>query len=275
MSRQKITDTGNTGVRGWALVMGLVGALALLGATPGAAAAKAGGGGVPQDYKLMYEEYKAAGGLGFLHKTEELLRLAMFEQALMRYRFLKGQVAGQAEYRPLVRSIDQRLHLLQRQMHLTAADISPLPRRRVALPPKPEPKPPPALEKAKAAEPGATPPPAALAEPTGPEPQTPPVVESGAGAPAAVPGGPPSATPPATPPPASPSPATPGVTPAAPLTPGSAAHPAVPAVPAPTGGAPAPAPAASGEGAAAPAEAKPPAPVKKSFWQKVKGLVGR
>jgi len=258
-------EKDSIGFCGKALVASMLGALAVVGLFLGPATAKRGGGGVPQDYRLMYEEYQAAGGLGFLHKTEELLRLAEFEQALMRYRFLKGQVAGQTEYRPVVVSINQRLHLLKRQMHLTEADISPLPRRRVALPPKPEPKPPPALEKAKAAEPGAAPPPAP-AEPTGPQPQTPPVVEPGTGAPPA-PGAPPAAGAP----PAHTAPATP-TAPGAPGTPGSAA---APAASAPPGGAPAPPPAAKGEAAPAPAEAAPAPPVKKSFWHKVKGLLGR
>lgn len=79
----------------------------------------------------MWEEFDSAGGIKFFSKTEELLRLAEFEEALLRYRFLKGQVAGLAAYRPLVLDIDRRLHFLQRQLRLSEADIQALPRLRL------------------------------------------------------------------------------------------------------------------------------------------------
>jgi len=88
------------------------------------------------DYRLMWEEFESAGGIKFFSKTEELLRLAEFEEALLRYRFLKGQVAGLAAYRPLVLDIDRRLHFLQRQLHLSEADIQALPRQRVRSRPR-------------------------------------------------------------------------------------------------------------------------------------------
>lgn len=92
---------------------------------------------VPLDYQLMSEEFQAAGGIQFFSKTEELLRLADFEQALMRYRFLKGQVGNLTGYRPLVVNIDRRLKFLQKQMRLAEADIQPLPRLRVSRPAPP------------------------------------------------------------------------------------------------------------------------------------------
>lgn len=105
----------------------LAGTLSALLALPSLAPAR-----VSLDYRVMLEEYQAGGGLQFYAKTEEFLRLGEFEQALFRYRFLKGQVEARPEYRALVTALNQRLRLLKRQMHLTDTDIQPLPRWRVA-----------------------------------------------------------------------------------------------------------------------------------------------
>ena len=222
---------------------------------------------VSMDYQLMYEEYLSAGGLKFLAKTEEMLRLAEFEEALMRYRFLKGQFKGSADYRAAIVSINQRLHFLKRQMHLTEADISPLPIRRVRLNTPPPPPPPP---------------------PPKPKPKTlddePPAVSPGPpvgspGPPVVAPGAPTGAAP-VTSPPVS--------TPSAPESPGTAAPaPTSTTSPAPTITTPSPAGQPTGTLTSPPAEpekpqetkeakpdAPPPVPAKKSFWQKVRGLVG-
>ncbi len=104
------------------------------------------------DYGQFLGELQAAGALRFYDNTEELLRLAQFERALMRYRFLKGQVQRRADYRHLVRMIDLRLHFLQKQLHLRDSEVAAIPPRKVkAVRKPPEVKPPP--EKPAAAKP--------------------------------------------------------------------------------------------------------------------------
>jgi hypothetical protein len=88
---------------------------------------------VPLDYQLMYEELQAAGAIKFYNKTEELLRLAEFDYALLRYRFLKGQLLGQSDYSSLMPDINRRLKFLQGQMRLTEAQISPMARKKVLM----------------------------------------------------------------------------------------------------------------------------------------------
>jgi hypothetical protein len=88
---------------------------------------------VPLDYQLMYEELQAAGAIKFYNKTEELLRLAEFDYALLRYRFLKGQLLGQSDYSSLIPGINRRLKFLQSQMRLTEAQISPMARKKVLM----------------------------------------------------------------------------------------------------------------------------------------------
>jgi len=85
------------------------------------------------DIKLFQEELQAAGALKFFETTEELLRLAQFDRALLRYRFLKGQVMGHSLYRPLVTQIDYRLQFLKTQMKLRPADLGPVGRPRKTL----------------------------------------------------------------------------------------------------------------------------------------------
>jgi hypothetical protein len=90
-------------------------------------------------------EYQAAGAFKFYDNTEALLRMAQFEQALMRYRFLKGQIQKKGDYRGLVAMVDLRLRFLKKQMHLREADIAAIPPRKVRIPKaeQPEAKPPP------------------------------------------------------------------------------------------------------------------------------------
>jgi hypothetical protein len=78
------------------------------------------------DLALFTEEIRAAGAIKFYESTEEILRLAQFERALLRYRFLKGQIAGQAFYRGLMVQVDQRLRFLGEQMRLHPADLGPV-----------------------------------------------------------------------------------------------------------------------------------------------------
>jgi hypothetical protein len=78
------------------------------------------------DLALFTEEIQAAGAIKFYESTEEILRLAQFERALLRYRFLKGQIAGQSFYRGLTAQVDQRLRFLGEQMRLHSADLGPV-----------------------------------------------------------------------------------------------------------------------------------------------------
>jgi hypothetical protein len=67
-----------------------------------------------------------AGALKFSETTEDLLRTGQFERALLRYAFLRGQIARQPGYRPLVHQIDQRLHFLRSQLRLPEGSVAPL-----------------------------------------------------------------------------------------------------------------------------------------------------
>jgi hypothetical protein len=105
------------------------------------------------DYGSFLGEYQAAGALKFYNNTEAILRLAQFEQALMRYRFLKGQIRGKGDYTGLLNMVDLRLRFLQKQLHLRDVEIAAIPPRKVRIPlaKPPEAKPPP--EKPPAAKP--------------------------------------------------------------------------------------------------------------------------
>jgi hypothetical protein len=105
------------------------------------------------DYGSFLGEYRAAGAFKFYDNTEALLRMAQFELALMRYRFLKGQIQRSGDYRGLVNMVDLRLKFLKKQMHLRETDIAAIPPRKVRIPKvkPPEAKPPP--EKPAAAKP--------------------------------------------------------------------------------------------------------------------------
>jgi hypothetical protein len=69
----------------------------------------------------------------------------------MRFRFLKGQVQGMVDYRPLVVQIDRRLHFLKKQLRLTDWEVAAIPRRKAKglkprvteAPPTSKPVPPP------------------------------------------------------------------------------------------------------------------------------------
>jgi hypothetical protein len=86
------------------------------------------------DYGSYLGEYQTAGALKFYDNTEELLRLAQFERALMRYRFLKGQIRGKVDYRGLINMVDLRLQFLKRQLHLRDVEIAAIPPRKARIP---------------------------------------------------------------------------------------------------------------------------------------------
>lgn len=104
-------------------------------------AGPAWGGGMPDsgqgiytDYGSFLGEYQTAGALKFYDNTEEMLRLANFEMALMRYRFLKGKIQRKVDYRGLLAMVDLRLRFLKKQMHLNNRDIAAIPPRKAWIP---------------------------------------------------------------------------------------------------------------------------------------------
>jgi hypothetical protein len=104
------------------------------------------------DYGSFLGEYLAAGALKFYDNTEEILRLAQFEHALMRYRFLKGQIQRKHDYYGLTAMIDLRLKFLKQQLHLSERDIAAIPPRKARIP-KPKTPAKPASSKDAAAKP--------------------------------------------------------------------------------------------------------------------------
>ena len=106
------------------------------------------GGGMPSsrspaftDYGSFLGEYRSAGALAFYYNSESVLRLAKFEEALMRYRFLKGQIQRKRrDYYGLLDMVDLRLKFLKKQMHLTNRDIAAIPPRWERIPQKKPPK---------------------------------------------------------------------------------------------------------------------------------------
>jgi len=112
------------------------------------------------DYGSFLAEYQAAGAFKFYDNTEATLRLANFELALMRYRFLKGQIQGRVDYHGLLASVNRRIKFLQKQLHLHDSEVAAIPARRVMTPKMkpavklPEPKPPEKPEAAKPKPPG-------------------------------------------------------------------------------------------------------------------------
>jgi hypothetical protein len=132
----------------WLAGLGL--ALAVLLLLPGVSGADGFAAGEPDyrvtDYALFLEELHAAGALKFFENTEDILRIAEFERALLRYRFLKGQIDRDPGYRPLAAVINQRLAFLAGQLRLGEEDLAPLrptlirrsrPSPRAAAPPPP------------------------------------------------------------------------------------------------------------------------------------------
>jgi hypothetical protein len=85
------------------------------------------------DYEHCLGEYQAAGAFQFYENTEAMLRMANFEQALMRYRFLKGQIQGSADYYGLLASVNRRIKFLQKQLHLRDTEVAAIPRRKVRM----------------------------------------------------------------------------------------------------------------------------------------------
>ncbi len=82
------------------------------------------------DARVFFQELNSAGALKFFENTEDLLRIAQFERALLRYYFLKDQIGRQSGYRPLVIMINKRLDFLKVQLKLPETDYAAL------MPPK-------------------------------------------------------------------------------------------------------------------------------------------
>ncbi len=85
------------------------------------------------DYGSFLGEFQAAGAFKFYDNTEAILRLANFEQALMRYRFLKGQIQGKVDYHGLLASTNRRIQFLQKQLHLRDSEVAAIPARKVRM----------------------------------------------------------------------------------------------------------------------------------------------
>ncbi len=102
----------------WGLAFLLV-TLTAGSAVPGGGADRPGAVSPVSDASLFAQELRTAGALKFYENTEDLLRVAQFERALLRYLFLKGQIRGQPGYLPLVLSINQRLDFLKSQLRLS------------------------------------------------------------------------------------------------------------------------------------------------------------
>jgi len=210
------------------------------------------------DYGSFLGEYQAAGAFKFYDNTEAYLRMAQFELALMRYRFLKGHIQRKGDYHGLKEMVDLRLRFLKKQMHLTNTDIAAIPPRKARIPKakKPEAKPPEKPAAAKPKKPGDDDTEKEKAEKEPSPPSTPPVV--------VIPGAPRKAG------------AAPTVTPgAAPTTAPAAAPPGTPPAVSPAGTAKPPdvvvtdTPKTKEEKAEEEKEDKPP-PLPPTFWEKVK-----
>lgn len=85
------------------------------------------------DYGSFQGEFQAAGAFKFYDNTEAMLRMANFEQALMRYRFLKGQIQGKVDYYGLTASVNRRIQFLKKQLHLRDTEVAAIPPRRVRM----------------------------------------------------------------------------------------------------------------------------------------------
>lgn len=85
------------------------------------------------DYGSFLGEFQAAGAFRFYDNTEAILRLANFEQALMRYRFLKGQIQGKVDYHGLLASVNRRIQFLQKQLHLRDSEVAAIPPRKMRM----------------------------------------------------------------------------------------------------------------------------------------------
>jgi hypothetical protein len=108
------------------------------------------------DLGRYQEEYFSAGALKFFDNSEDALRLAQLERALIRYRFLKGQIQKKPEYSSLLPQVNRRIHWLKKQMHLQEWQVAAIPPSKVMDRPKAKPAvqvPPPATPPGKARKP--------------------------------------------------------------------------------------------------------------------------
>jgi hypothetical protein len=100
-----------------------------LGLSVGAAHAAEGGPAgeaLRSEARLFSQELEGSGVLSFYEATEGEVRLGRFESALLRYRFLKEQLANRPGYRPLTAVVEQRLDFLKGQMGIAGLDFPPL-----------------------------------------------------------------------------------------------------------------------------------------------------
>ncbi len=59
--------------------------------------------------------------------------MARFEEALMRYRFLKGQIQGKIDYHGLLASVNRRIEFLRKQLKLRESEVAAIPARRMRV----------------------------------------------------------------------------------------------------------------------------------------------
>lgn len=86
--------------------------------------------GILTDYGRYLGEFQAAGAFRFYDNTEAMLRTAQFEESLMRYRFLKGQIQGKVDYYGLLASVNRRIKFLQKQLQLRDSEVAAIPARK-------------------------------------------------------------------------------------------------------------------------------------------------
>ncbi len=98
-------------------------ALVLLSLLAGGSRASESAPATVTEAQLFTREFREKGALRFYEATEEELRLGRFEAAFLRYRFLKGRVAGDPAYRPLTAMVDHRLRFLSGQMGLAGVEV--------------------------------------------------------------------------------------------------------------------------------------------------------
>jgi|UniRef100_A0A7C5ERU0 hypothetical protein len=158
-----------TGSKKYACMLFVLPGLLLSGPTSGRSAPDGEAPAAPakapvSDAALFAQELHAAGALKFYENTEALLRAGHFEQALLRYGFLNGQISGYPGYQPLEILINQRLDFLKAQLKVPVTDFLSPPRTRkkplraapkaaASAPAAPSPRNQPAAE-AKESEPG-------------------------------------------------------------------------------------------------------------------------
>lgn len=124
-----------TGSKKYACMLFVLPGLLLSGPTSGRSAPDGEAPAAPakapvSDAALFAQELHAAGALKFYENTEALLRAGHFEQALLRYGFLNGQISGYPGYQPLEILINQRLDFLKAQLKVPVTDFLSPPRTR-------------------------------------------------------------------------------------------------------------------------------------------------